>query len=68
MVGADRNEVWFEGGEVRLTNWNREAFTQGVVCLARHNHGDRSTAEGFNSGEEFVGKVRGDARRVNQIG
>ena len=34
VLGADKNEVWFVGGEVRLTKWNREAFAQGVVWLA----------------------------------
>lgn len=34
VLGADKNEVWFVGGEVRLTEWNRNAFAQGVVWLA----------------------------------
>jgi hypothetical protein len=34
VLGADRNEVWFVGGEVRLTKWNPDAFAQGVVWLA----------------------------------
>jgi hypothetical protein len=34
VLGADKNEVWFLGGEVRLTKWNRDAFAQGVVWLA----------------------------------
>ena len=34
VLGADKNEVWFVGGEVRLTEWNRDAFAQGVVWLA----------------------------------
>jgi hypothetical protein len=34
VLGADKNEVWFVGGEVTLTEWNRDAFAQGVVGLA----------------------------------
>lgn len=34
VLGADKNEVWFVGGEVRLTEWDRDAFAQGVVWLA----------------------------------
>lgn len=34
VLGADKNEVWFTGREIRLTNWNRDAFAQGVVLLA----------------------------------
>ena len=34
VLGAEKNEVWFVGGEVRLTKWNRDAFAQGVVWLA----------------------------------
>jgi hypothetical protein len=34
VLGADKNEVWFTGREIRLTNWNRYAFAQGVVWLA----------------------------------
>ena len=34
VLGADKNEVWFVGGEVRLTKWNRDAFAEGVVWLA----------------------------------
>lgn len=26
VLGADKNEVWLVGGEVRLTKWNRDAF------------------------------------------
>ena len=33
VLGADKNEVWFVGGEVTLTEWNRDAFAQGVVGL-----------------------------------
>jgi len=34
VLGADKNEVWFTGREIRLTKWNRHAFAQGVVWLA----------------------------------
>jgi hypothetical protein len=34
VLGADKNEVWFTGREIRLTKWNRDAFAQGVVWLA----------------------------------
>lgn len=34
VLGADKNEVWFTGREIRLTKWNRHAFAQGVVLLA----------------------------------
>ena len=34
VLGADRNEVWLNGREVRLTKWDRDAFAQGVVWLA----------------------------------
>lgn len=34
VLGADRNEVWLNGREVRLTKWNPDAFAQGVVWLA----------------------------------
>ena len=34
VLGADRNEVWLNGREIRLTKWNRQAFAQGVVWLA----------------------------------
>lgn len=34
VVGADKNEVWFPGREIRLTKWNRDSFAQGVVWLA----------------------------------
>lgn len=37
VLGADKNEVWFVGGEVRLTKWNRDAFAEGVVWLAFFN-------------------------------
>jgi hypothetical protein len=34
VLGADKNEIWFAGREIRLTKWNRYAFVQGVVGLA----------------------------------
>lgn len=34
VLGADKNEVWFTGREIRLTKWNDHAFAQGVVWLA----------------------------------
>jgi hypothetical protein len=34
VLGADKNEVWFFGKEVRLTKWDSYAFAQGVVWLA----------------------------------
>ena len=34
VLGADKNEIWFEGREVRLTKWDRYNFAQGVVWLA----------------------------------
>lgn len=34
VLGADKNEVWFAGREIRLTKWNPNAFAQGVVVLA----------------------------------
>jgi len=34
VLGADKNEVWFTGRQIRLTKWNRDAFAQGVVWLA----------------------------------
>jgi hypothetical protein len=34
ILGADKNEVWIEGREIRLTKWDRYAFAQGVVQLA----------------------------------
>ena len=34
VLGADKNEVWFPGREVRFTKWNRYNFAQGVVLLA----------------------------------
>ena len=33
MLGADKNEVWLAGREIRLTKWNDDAFAQGVVWL-----------------------------------
>ena len=34
VLGADKNEVWFVGREIRLTKWNPYTFAQGVVWLA----------------------------------
>lgn len=34
VLGADKNEIWFVGREIRLTKWNPYAFAQGVVWLA----------------------------------
>jgi hypothetical protein len=34
VLGADENQVWISGREVRLTKWDRYAFAQGVVWLA----------------------------------
>jgi hypothetical protein len=34
VLGADKNEVWFQGREIRLTKWDRQAFAEGVVWLA----------------------------------
>ena len=34
VLGADKNEVWFVGREIRLTKWDRYTFAQGVVWLA----------------------------------
>lgn len=34
VLGADKDEVWFAGREIRLTKWNDDAFAQGVVWLA----------------------------------
>src|SRR5579864_4231697 len=34
VLGADKNEVWFAGREIRLTKWDGYAFAQGVVWLA----------------------------------
>jgi hypothetical protein len=34
VLGADKNEIWFAGREVRLTKWDRYAFAQGIVWLA----------------------------------
>jgi hypothetical protein len=34
VLGAGKNEIWFAGGEIRLTKWDRYAFAQGVVWLA----------------------------------
>ena len=34
VLGADKNEAWLAGREIRLTKWDRYAFAQGVVWLA----------------------------------
>jgi hypothetical protein len=34
VLGANKNEVGFQGQEIRLTKWDRYAFAQGVVWLA----------------------------------
>ena len=34
VLGADKDEVWFAGREIRLTKWDDHAFAQGVVWLA----------------------------------
>ena len=34
VLGAEKNEIWFVGREIRLTQWNPYAFAQGVVWLA----------------------------------
>jgi len=34
VLGADKNEVWFQDREIRLTKWDRYGFAQGVVWLA----------------------------------
>ena len=34
VLGADKNEVWFAGREIRLTKWNPYNFAQGVVWFA----------------------------------
>ena len=34
VLGADKNEIWFAGREIRLTKWDLHAFAQGVVWLA----------------------------------
>src|SRR6202035_2429952 len=34
VLGAEKNEIWFAGREIRLTKWDRYAFAQGVVWLA----------------------------------
>jgi hypothetical protein len=34
VLGADKNEIWFAGREIRLTKWNSYTFAQGVVWLA----------------------------------
>lgn len=34
VLGADKNEVWVPGREIRLIEWSPNAFAQGVVWLA----------------------------------
>src|ERR1700686_4368427 len=34
VLGADKNEIWFAGREIRLRKWNSYAFAQEVVWLA----------------------------------
>ena len=34
VLGADKNVVWLEDREIRLTKWDRYAFAQGVVMVA----------------------------------
>jgi hypothetical protein len=34
VLGADKNQVRLAGGEIRLTKWDRYAFSEGVVWLA----------------------------------
>jgi len=34
VLGADKNEIWFAGREIRLSKWNPYAFAQGVVWFA----------------------------------
>lgn len=34
VLGADKNEIWFAGREIRVTKWNSYAFAQGAVWLA----------------------------------
>ena len=34
VLGADKDEVWFAGREIRLTKWDDRVFAQGVVWLA----------------------------------
>ncbi|HWY71365.1 MAG TPA: hypothetical protein VNX88_22045 [Terriglobales bacterium] len=34
ILGADKEDVWLQGHEIRLTKWNRYMFAQGVVMLA----------------------------------
>lgn len=45
VLGASKNEVWFQDQEIRLTKWDRYAFAQGVVMVAFQDLMlDRSTA------------------------
>jgi hypothetical protein len=34
VLGAGKNEVSFQGREIRLTKWDRSAFAEGVIWLA----------------------------------
>ena len=34
VLGADKNETWFQAREVRLKQWDGYSFAQGVVWLA----------------------------------
>src|ERR1700739_513109 len=34
VLGADKNEIWFVGREIRLTKWNPYTFAQGIVWFA----------------------------------
>lgn len=34
VLGADKNEAFMEGREIRLVKWNPDLFTQGVVLFA----------------------------------
>jgi hypothetical protein len=34
ILGAQKEDVWLEGHEIRLTKWNPYMFAQGVVMLA----------------------------------
>ena len=36
IVGADENRAYTESNEIRLINWDRELFAQGVVVIAFH--------------------------------
>lgn len=34
VLGADKNEIWLVGGEIRLTKWDPFVFAEGVAWLA----------------------------------